>query len=191
MWAFLPLLFCLSDSVRGLSYSVHLIEGSPTFGMQVRVQGSDRFGWLVLYRRLPGAQGWTEVQKVYVDRWVLPKVYSLQDVQRGEVGWAYRVVWRAGSQEEELGVYYPYGRLPEPQRFTRKRPVSRSCGVSSRNRVIIWCAGIIVMGKRYLRSLWKFPAPVWKGTAYLPCGRGAIWCACWCLKVAYLWQRRS
>ncbi len=128
MWAFLPLLFCLSDSVRGLSYSVHLIEGSPTFEMQVWVQGSDRFGWLVLYRRLPGAQGWTEVQKVYVDRWALPKVYRLQDVQRGEVGWAYRVVWRAGSQEEELGVYYPYGRLPEPPKIHQEetgKPILR------------------------------------------------------------------
>ncbi len=105
-----------------------LIEGTRTFEVQVRVQGADRFGWLILYRRLPGAQGWTEVQKVYVDRWVLPKVYKLQDPLQGEVGWAYRIVWRVGNQEEELRVYYPYGRLPEPPKIHQEetgKPILR------------------------------------------------------------------
>jgi len=128
MWAFLLFTFCLSDSAKGISYSVRLVEGSQTFGVQVRVEGADRFGWLVLYRRLPGAQAWAEVQKVYVDRWILPKMYTLQDPLRGELGWAYRVGWRVGSQEEELGVYYPYGRLPEPPNIRQEetgRPIIR------------------------------------------------------------------
>jgi len=128
MWVYGLLLLVFSDSVKGLSYVVSPIEGAVAFGVQVRVTRADRFGWLVLYRRLPGMEGWSELQKVFVDRWQVPRVYVLQDLARGEVGWAYRLVWRSGSTEEELALYYPYGRMPAPPKIQQEeigKPILR------------------------------------------------------------------
>mgnify|MGYP001087859217 CR=1 FL=1 len=125
MWASVIFGFVLIDSIAGLRYSVRILEGSPSFKLQLKVERADRFGWIVLYRRLPGMNGWGEIQKVYVDRWVLPKEYSLEDKVRGEIGWSYRVVWRSANTETEIGTYYPYGRLPVPPRIHQEKPESR------------------------------------------------------------------
>lgn len=128
MWVYGLLLLVFSDSVKGLSYMVSPMEGAGAFGVQVRVSRADRFGWLVLYRRLPGMEGWSELQKVFVDRWQVPRAYVLQDPVRGEVGWAYRLVWRSGSTEEELALYYPYGRIPAPPKIQQEeigKPILR------------------------------------------------------------------
>lgn len=124
MWASVMLGLVLVDSVAGLRYSVQILEGSPFFKLQLKIEQADRFGWIVLYRRLPGMNGWSEIQKVYIDRWVLPKEYSLDDKVRGEIGWSYRVVWRSANTETEIGTYYPYGRMPVPPRINQEKPNS-------------------------------------------------------------------
>lgn len=124
MWASVVLGLVLVDSIGGLHYSVQVVEGSPFFKLQFKVEQSERFGWIVLYRRLPGMSEWGEIQKVYVDRWVLPKEYFLEDKVRGEVGWSYRVVWRSANTETEIGTYHPYGRLPVPPCLAQEKPQS-------------------------------------------------------------------
>ncbi len=124
MWASVMLGLVLVDSIAGLRYSVQILEGSPFFKLQLKIEQADRFGWIVLYRRLPGMNGWSEIQKVYIDRWVLPKEYSLDDKVRGEIGWSYRVVWRSANTESEIGTYYPYGRMPLPPRINQEKPDS-------------------------------------------------------------------
>ena len=128
MWVHGLLLLVFSDSVKGLSYKVSPMEGAGAFGVQVWINRADRFGWLVLYRRPPGMEGWSELQKAFVDRWQVPRAYVLQDSVRGEVGWAYRLVWRSGSTEEELALYYPYGRIPAPPKIQQEeigKPILR------------------------------------------------------------------
>ncbi len=124
MWASVMLGLALVDSIAGLRYSIAISEGGQIFTVRLRITQSDRFGWIVLYRSLPGKREWSEVQKIYVDRWVLPKEYLLQDKVRGEVGWGYRVVWRSANTETELGTYYPYGRLPTPPHISQEKPGS-------------------------------------------------------------------
>ncbi len=113
-----------ADSLAGLRYSIEVLENSSSFSLRLHVRQSDRFGWVILYRRLPGMSGWSEIQKVYIDRWQLPKEYLLRDPVRGEVGWAYRIVWRIANIETELGRYYPYGKLPTPPQITQEHPNS-------------------------------------------------------------------
>ncbi len=125
MWASVILGFVTIDSIAGLRYSIRVLEGTSSFKLAVKAERADRFGWIVLYRRLPGMNGWGEIEKVYVDRWVLPKEYSLEDKVRGEIGWSYRVVWRSANTETEIGTYYPYGRLPVPPRIHQEKPESR------------------------------------------------------------------
>jgi hypothetical protein len=80
----------------------------------------------------------------------------------------------SGSQEEELGVYYPYGRLPEPPKIHQEetgKPILRCVFPESGTYLV---RGYNSYGEEvFTFSCGEFPAPVWKGTATSP-AEGAL-----------------
>jgi len=142
MWGVVLVMVTTLDSLQGLRYEVRPLANIQGFGVQLRLEKADRFGWFILYRRKPHERSWTEVSKVYVDRWRLPVDYCLQDKETGQVGWLYRLMWRSAgqpAQEVEIKTYWPFGKLPTPPEMSIENSASRTlrCAFSEAGQFLL------------------------------------------------------